>query len=174
MDLFASPGVHQQNIFVPRYPHWQGPSTDASSCPLNTFTEVYTNPPSNVMEKWMYRSRENPSLMCLMITPLWASCAWWPQLLKMHVRGSPSIIIPPYRGMFKNCYGELMPAPRWPLICIVLFERAWNPKNPDKNINTFFYLRRKLAVVRQSFSALSSLLFGMSSMRRANGFSFYV
>ena len=144
VDMFASPGNHQLQKFVSRYPHWQATASDALKCPLEKFTEVYANPPWKVIGKWMNRLRKNPRLKCLMITPLWASCGWWPQLLKMHVKGSPAIVIPPYPGMFKNCYGELMPAPRWPLICTVLSGKAWRTNKFRLKTSKLFWPPQKI------------------------------
>jgi hypothetical protein len=33
------------------------------------------------------------------------------QLMKMKVPGAPCLKIPPYRGVFQNCQGVLMPPP---------------------------------------------------------------
>ena len=124
VDMFASPGNHQLPKFVSRYPHWQAMEVDALKCPLEKIQCCYANPPWSIIGKWLHRLRENKELTCMMITPYWVSASWWPLLVKLQVRGAPAFLIPPYQGMFKNCWGEFMPPPRWPLICVILSEKA--------------------------------------------------
>ena len=127
VDMFASPGNHQLPKFVSRYPHWQAMEVDALKCPLNLIDCCYANPPWSVIGKWLHRLRENKHLTCMMITPYWVSAPWWPLLIKLQVRGTPAFLVPPYPGMFSNCWGELMPPPRWPLISIILSGKAYMP-----------------------------------------------
>jgi hypothetical protein len=112
VDMFASPGNHQLPKFVSRYPHWQAMEVDALKCPLGNISCCYANPPWSVIGKWLHRLRENKHLTCMMITPYWVSAPWCPQLIKLQVRGASAFLIPPYPGMFRNCWGELMPPPR--------------------------------------------------------------
>jgi transcriptional regulator of met regulon len=125
VDMFASPGNHQLPNFVARYPHWQAWEVDALKCPLESINFCYANPPWKIINKWMHRLRENKHVTCMMIVPFWASSSWWPLLIKMHVKGTPAFLIPPYQGMFKNCWGEYMPPPRWPLVCLILSGKAF-------------------------------------------------
>jgi transcriptional regulator of met regulon len=127
VDFFASPGNHQLKKFVSRFPHWEAVEVDALKCPLSNFCHCYANPPWKIISKWLHRLRENPHMVCMMITPFWVSSPWWPLLLKLHVRGTPAFLIDPYPGMFSNCWGESMPAPRWPLVCTVLSGKAYRP-----------------------------------------------
>jgi len=120
VDMFASPGNHQLPKFVSRYPNWQAMEVDALKCPFDKINCCYANPPWSLIGKWLHRLRENRHVICMMITPYWVSASWWPQLIKLQVKGTPAFLIPPYPGMFKNCWGEPMPPPRWPLICTVL------------------------------------------------------
>jgi len=126
IDMFASPGNHQLPKFVARYPHWQAIEVNALKCPLDNIKDCYDNPPWKIISPWLHRLRENKELKCLMIVPFWVSSPWWPLLLKMQVKGTPALKIPPYPGMFKNCWGESMPAPHWPLACLILSGKAWN------------------------------------------------
>ena len=73
---------------------------DALECSLEGVTEGYANPPWTVIGPWLARLRTNPQLKCMLITPMWDSVYWWPQLIKMQVPGTPAIVIPPYQGMF--------------------------------------------------------------------------
>jgi hypothetical protein len=43
---------------------------------------------------------------------------------------------PPRGGMFTNCWGELMPAPRWPLACTIVSGSFWN--NNKLGIKKFY------------------------------------
>ena len=127
VDMFASPGNHQLKNFVSRYPHWQAFRHNALHCPLQDIQECYANPPWTIISEWLNRLWENPQLTCMMITPYWVGAPWWPLLVKLHVPGTPAVLIPPYTGMFQNCLGEFMPAPKWPLLCTVLSGRHWKP-----------------------------------------------
>jgi hypothetical protein len=128
VDMFASPGNHQLPLFVARYPHWQAMEVNALTCPLDNIRECYANPPWKIISTWLHRLRENKHIKCLVIVPYWVSSPWWPLLLKLHVKGTPALIIPPFQGMFSNCWGESMPAPHWPLACVILSGKVWNTK----------------------------------------------
>jgi hypothetical protein len=136
VDMFASPGNHQLPKFVARYPHWQAWEVDALRCPLRNITCCYANPPWTVISKWLHRLRENKHLNCMMIVPYWVSSSWWPLLVKMQIRGTLAFLIPPYQGMFKNCWGELMTPPRWPLICVWLSGMAYRPNKSVLRLQT--------------------------------------
>ena len=125
VDMFASPGNHQLPQFVSRHPHWEAIEVDALKCPLKNIGECYAYPPWKIISPWLNRLRENPEVKCLIVTPYWVSSPWWPQLLKLRAKGTPALFIPPFQGMFKNCWGESMPAPHWPLICMVLSGKDW-------------------------------------------------
>ena len=138
VDMFASPGNHQLPKFVARYPHWEAMEVDALKCPLQGIFQCYANPPWKIISPWLHRLRQNPHVTCLMITPYWVSNAWWPQLMKLHVRGTPALIIPPYWGMFKNCWGESMPPPKWPLVCTILSGKAYRPNKSELKLQQLF------------------------------------
>ena len=125
VDMFASPGNNQLPKFVSRYPHWQAMEVNSLKCPLNQISDCYANPPWKVIGPWLHRLRENKNVRCLMITPFWVSSSWWPLLLKLRVKDCPIMLIPPFQGMFRNCWGELMPPPHWHLACTVLSGKAW-------------------------------------------------
>lgn len=125
VDMFASPGNAQLQKFVSRWPHFQAMATDALKCPLKGFCHVYANPPWSIIPQWLHRLRENPHITCLMICPFWDSAPWWPQLIKLHLMDAPVFQIKPFQGMFRNCNGALMPAPKWPLTCIALSGKVW-------------------------------------------------
>ena len=125
IDIFASPGNHQLPKFVTRYPHWQATEVDALKCPLANVAHCYANPPWKIITPWLHRLREHKHVKCLLITPHWPSSPWWPLITKMQVRGTPTIQIAPFWGMFANCWGEPMPPPHWPLICTVVSGQAW-------------------------------------------------
>ena len=128
VDMFASPGNHKFPKFVTRWPHYQAIMTDALTCNLSQFNHVYANPPWSVIPQWLDRLRTNPHIICLLICPFWASATWWPLLIKMaHPRGG-CLEIPPVDGMFTNCQGVNMPAPRWPLACVIVSGSFWNAK----------------------------------------------
>ena len=139
VDMFASPGNHQLRKFVSRQPHWQALEVDALKCPFEGSTHCYANPPWKVIGKWLHRLRQNPHLNCLMITPYWVSSAWWPLLLKLHVKGSPALLIPPFHGMFANCWGKSIAPPRWPLIFTLLSGKAYRPNKSAMKLQTLFW-----------------------------------
>ena len=118
-DLFASPGNKKLDQFVSRWPHWQARAVDALQCPLENMGGLYANPPWSVIQKFLGRLREYPQVPVLMVVPFWVSAIWWPQLIKMKAPGVPCLKINPYQGMFQNCWGEDMPPPRWPLLCLI-------------------------------------------------------
>ena len=138
VDMFASPGNHQLGKFVSRYPHWEAVATDALQCPLEQFQEVYARPPWKVIGPWLCRLRDNPHLTCMMITPLWVGASWWPLLLKLQSSKIPAWVGPPYNGMFKNCLGECMQAPKWPPICTIVSGRFYKSKKCRLRSLTFF------------------------------------
>jgi hypothetical protein len=127
VDMFASPGNHQLPLFVSRWPHWEACQVDALKCPLEGFHHCYANPPWGVIAQWLQRLRENPHLLCVLVCPYWVSAPWWPLLLRMQVKGSRALVIKPFKGMFSNCLGQSMPAPRWRLLCVVLSGQCWRP-----------------------------------------------
>jgi hypothetical protein len=119
-DMFASPGNRKFHKFVTRYPHFQALKVDALNCDLGDLSAVYANPPWKVILKWLQRLSLNKQVKCLLITPMWVSAAWWPQLIKMSCPKSPQLVIPPVWGMFTDCWGEVMPPPKWPLACTIV------------------------------------------------------
>ena len=94
--------------------------------------------PWTVIGDWLNRLWDNPHLTCMMITPYWVGAPWWPLLVKMQCPQSPAYIIPPYHGMFQNCLGEYMRAPKWPLLCSVLSGRHWKPNKYKLRTLTLF------------------------------------
>ena len=118
--MFASPGNNKLPKFVSRNPHWQNYLTNALVCPLSSITTCYANPPWGLIFPWLVRLWENPHITCLMVTPMWVSTPWWPLLVKMQKPGRTALVVQPHKGMFQNCWGEEMPAPRWPLLFTVL------------------------------------------------------
>ena len=128
VDMFASPGNAKLRKFVTRYPHFQALKVDALSCYLGDLREVYANPPWKVITPWLKRLQENKHLTCLFVCPYWVSAIFWPLLIGLRKCGTKCLVIPPREGMFTNCHGEVMPAPKWPLACLVLSGKDWNPK----------------------------------------------
>jgi hypothetical protein len=124
-DLFASPGNKKLDQFVSRWPHWQATAVDALQCPLDDLGGLYANPPWSVIQKILSRLRLFPKVKVLMVVPFWDSTAWWPQLIKMKAPGTPCLKVNPYQGMFTNCWGEAMPPPRWPLLCLICSGKFW-------------------------------------------------
>jgi hypothetical protein len=123
IDMFASPGNSQLPEFCARTPHWGATLVDALHCSLNRVQSCYANPPWPIIHPWLNRLRENPTLTCLMVVPYWDSTVWW--LLKLHVLHTPWVVVQPFHGMFRDCWGHSMPPPRWPLLCTVLSGAAF-------------------------------------------------
>ena len=138
IDMFASPGNHQLDQFVARHPHWQANRHDALKCNLEDITMCYANPPWTVIADWLNRLWDNPHVTCMMITPYWVGAPWWPLLVKMQCPQTMAYIIPPYHGMFQNCLGEYMRAPKWPLLCTVLSGKHWKPNKFKLKTLTLF------------------------------------
>jgi hypothetical protein len=124
-DLFASPGNKKLEQFVSRWPHWQARGVDALQCPLENMGGLYANPPWSVIQKFLARLRLSPQVPVLMVVPFWVSATWWPQLIKLRVPEAPCLKVNPYPGMFTNCWGEAMPPPRWPLLCLICSGKFW-------------------------------------------------
>ena len=74
---------------------------------------------------WLSRLRENPHVVCMTVTPLWASTVWLSLLVKLQKPHTKALVIPTFQGMFENCWGQDMPAPRWPLLCTMLSQKAY-------------------------------------------------
>jgi hypothetical protein len=125
VDMFANPGNAQLPQFCSRAPHWAALLVDALHCPLGGVPCCYACPPWTIIHHWLNRLKDNPTLRCLIVVPYWVSATWWPLILKLHVTQSPCIIVPPFQGMFRNCWGEAMPPPRWPLLCTLLSGSAF-------------------------------------------------
>ena len=120
VDMFATPSNTQLPQFVAKYPHWQAYLVDALKCPLWDVWDCYASPPWTIISHWLHRLRQNPHLTCLFVCPYWVSTYWWPLLTKLVHPAAPQVLVPPYWGMFQNCYGISMPPPRWPLLCVIL------------------------------------------------------
>ena len=72
-------------------------------------SHCYANPPWNLVGPWLARVKDNPQIWCLMVTPYWVSALWWPLLVKLHVPGCKALLIPPFYGMFPDCWGNKCP-----------------------------------------------------------------
>ena len=105
-DLFASPGNTKLPQFVSRWPHWQAKAVNALQCSLEGMGGLYANPPWSVITEFLPRLKMYPNVQVLMVLPYWDSATWWPQLIKMKAPKVPCLRITPFRGMFKNCWGE--------------------------------------------------------------------
>ena len=138
VDMFASPGNAQLGKFVSRHPHWQAVGVDAVRCPLEAVHHCYANPPWTLILQWLCRLQQNPQVVCLMVVPFWVSATWWPLLVKLHCPGTPAVLVPPYRGMFRDCQGTFMNAPRWPLLCTVLSGRHYKANRFLLKTSTLF------------------------------------
>ena len=120
VDMFASPGNHKFPKFVSRHPHWQAIGVDALNMPLDGIQTCYSNPPWNIIQRWLLRLRQHPHLLCWMVAPFWVSSIWFPLLLKLIVPHTPIWVVQQFHGMFQNCIGQCMKAPRWPLLFCLL------------------------------------------------------
>jgi hypothetical protein len=125
LDIFASPGNAQLKNWVSRYPHWGAWDCNALEMNLSRVTECWANPPWTLIHQWLGRLRVSPWVKCLMAVPWWVGSSWWPLLLKLHVKGSPVVLVEQRWGLFTNCQGEKMPPTRWPLLCILLSGSSW-------------------------------------------------
>ena len=137
-DTFASPGNRKTKFFISRFPHWEAGLVNALHCSLDQVNFCYSNPPWNLITRWLLRLKKNPHIKCLMVTPWWVSTVWWPLLVKLRVPKSPVLVIRPRSGLFTNCMGQQMAPTRWPLICTLLSGDCWNSKKfrlkPSKTI----------------------------------------
>jgi hypothetical protein len=128
VDMFASPGNHKLQKFVSRLPHWQSWGCNALEMELDQVGECYANPPWTVIGKWLDRLRLNPEVTCMMVLPRWVGVHWWPQLVKLLKPSCPVIHIAPRWGLFTNCFGQMMPPTKWPLLCVGLSGKHWREK----------------------------------------------
>ena len=119
-DMFASPGNAKFKRFYCRHPHWQSVGTDSLNSPLHHLKFCYSNPPWSIIRNWLHRLLQFPELICWTVVPYWVSSSWFPLLKKLIVPKSPIWVVKPFQGMFQNCYAELMPKPRWPLLFCLL------------------------------------------------------
>ena len=119
-DMFASPGNAKFKKFYCRHPHWQSVGTDSLNSPLHHLKFCYSNPPWSIIRNWLHRLLQFPELICWTVVPYWVSSSWFPLLKKLIVPKSPIWVVKPFQGMFQNCYAELMPKPRWPLLFCLL------------------------------------------------------
>ena len=125
IDMFASPGNFKFKKFCSRHPHWQSWGVDSLNMSLKDLQFCYSNPPWTVIQNWLLRLKQNPHITCWMICPMWVGATWWPLLLKLLVPLAPQIQINPFPGMFQNCWGELMPSPKWHLVSVILSGKFW-------------------------------------------------
>ncbi len=73
-----------------------------------SFPLLLGKPPWTIISEWLSRLRENPQVRCQVAVPCWVGTSWWPQLVKMHERQSPVILIHPREGLFTSCLGLRM------------------------------------------------------------------
>ena len=135
IDCFASPGNTKLPKFISRWPHFQAHLVNALQCPLQDIQICYANPPWNLIFQWLLRLKHNPHIICYIMVPYWVSSNWWPLLLKLHVKGTPSLLIHPFPGMFQNCLGDSMPQPKWPLLCTCVSGKHWRPNKSHLHIS---------------------------------------
>ena len=128
VDMFASPGNHQLQKWVSRYPHRGACAVNSLECPLSQFSKVYSNPPWKVILSWLLRLKSNPHLSCLTIVPYWDGSPWWPLLTRLHDRRYPVVFINPREGLFIDCLAQVMPPTRWGLLCLVLSGRVYRER----------------------------------------------
>jgi hypothetical protein len=122
VGMFASPCNHQLKHFVAKWPHHQAKACNALEVDLRPeiFHCCWENPPWTIISDWLSRLRENPQVRCQVAVPYWVGTSWWPQLVKMHKRQSPVILIHPREGLLTSCLGLRMPPTNWPLLCLLL------------------------------------------------------
>ena len=125
IDIFASPGNAQLEKWVSRYPHWGAWACNALDMDLSQVRNCWANPPWTLIQQWLHRLQQAPWVKCLMAVPFWVGSSWWPQLVKLQVRGSPVVLVQPRWGLFTSCLGEAMPPTRWPLLCVMLSGACW-------------------------------------------------
>ena len=125
VDIFASPGNAQLPKWVSRYPHWGSWASNALEMDLTQVQHCWANPPWTLISPWLHRLRSAPWIKCLLAVPWWVGSSWWPLLAKLHVRGTPVVLVQQRWGLFKSCQGEMMPPTRWPLLCILLSGSSW-------------------------------------------------
>ena len=136
IDMFASPGNHKYKNFISRFPHWKAIGVDSLHCPLDKYSQVYANPPWNLIFQFLNRLRENKHLKCMLIVPYWAGATWFPLVMKMQIPHSQAFLIPPFWGMFTSCLNICMPPPKWPLLCVALSE-GWKPNKCKLRLSKF-------------------------------------
>jgi hypothetical protein len=110
IDMFASPGNARFPRFACRFPHWQAELVDAMSCNLSQVRDCYANPPWTIIHLWLNRLVDHPKVTCLMITPFWVSALWFPLLLRLRKKDSPTWLLPPRWGLFTDCSGIAIPS----------------------------------------------------------------
>ena len=78
---------------------------DARYCPLQGIQMCHACPPWAMISAWIQRLRDNPSVVCLMVVPMWDCSPWWHPLMRMHVKPSPMLMLNRVKGMFNCCRG---------------------------------------------------------------------
>ena len=128
VDMFSSPGNAKFQKFCTRWPHHQSFLVDALKCDLAQLGQVYANPPWKVIQPWLVRLMMNRNVICLLVVTMWVSAPWWPLLIKMVQPKTKILVVQPRGGLFQNCWGELMPKPKWPLACLIVSGSFWNSR----------------------------------------------
>ena len=119
-DMCASPHTVKKRLFVTRWPHAKVTAVDASYCPLQQIKMCHACGPLAMIPAWIQRLRDNQSIVCLMVAPMWDCSPWWHSLMRMHVKPSPLVVLNPVKGLLNGCQGTPMNAPGWPPSCVVV------------------------------------------------------
>ena len=127
-DMRASPQTAKERHFVTRWPRAKATAVDARYCPLQGIQMCHACPPWAMIPAWIQRLRDNPSVVCLMVVPMWDCSPWWHPLMRMQVKRSPMLMLNRVKGMFNGCRGSPMNAPRWLLTCVVVSGQHWHNK----------------------------------------------
>jgi hypothetical protein len=100
-----------------------------------------------------------PNVQVLMVLPYWDSATWWPQLIKMKAPKVPCLRITPFRGMFKNCWGEEMPPPQMgPNLSNLLRQILQGKQIQNSTIEDFISKNQSLKRYQSSFHLLWEIL----------------
>ena len=115
IDLFANHHNRQCPLYYSYRPDRRALGTDAFAQDWSK-TLNWANPPFHLAMRFLQKVQRDKARV-LAILPRWTSRPWWPLFVKL--QACPPLLLS-QKPMFRDPNNQLLPAPRWPLVAVVL------------------------------------------------------